>query len=187
MNKIGGGYAMYWFKPIEIHSKWLWYLYTRDCGYATKAMLYAMSSICYWSISNLPWWCNIVWKDMIRTTYSNIIFGRRCEDSDSSDFAIRDFAFLKVYILFLFLESIWLFHHTQQSFKGLGFLEYTSKSWVNIRQLVFCYDFKWLDNHQQSKSKGSISFIQRIVKPLKNASIEWVLSSEVKSRGGIVY
>ena len=47
MNKIGGGYAMYWFKPIEIHSKRLRYLYTRKRGYATR-------SFRYWSVSNLP-------------------------------------------------------------------------------------------------------------------------------------
>ena len=28
MNMIGDGYAMYWFKPIEIHSTQFWYLYT---------------------------------------------------------------------------------------------------------------------------------------------------------------
>ena len=28
MNMIGDGYAMYWFKLIEIHSTWFWYLYT---------------------------------------------------------------------------------------------------------------------------------------------------------------
>ena len=28
MNMIGDGYAMYWFKLIEIHSTRFWYLYT---------------------------------------------------------------------------------------------------------------------------------------------------------------
>ena len=28
MNMTGDGYSMYWFKPIEIHSIWFWYLYT---------------------------------------------------------------------------------------------------------------------------------------------------------------
>jgi len=32
---------------------------------------YAMSLFRYWSVSNLPWWCNMMWSDVIRMTYSN--------------------------------------------------------------------------------------------------------------------
>ena len=48
-------------------------------------------------------------------------------------FGNRGFQSLKEYVLFLFLGSIQLFHCTWQSFKGSGFLGYTSKSWVNIK------------------------------------------------------
>jgi len=45
MTRIGDGYAMYWFNPIEIHSKRLRYLYTQNRGSATKAMLRVYSAI----------------------------------------------------------------------------------------------------------------------------------------------
>jgi len=32
---------------------------------------YAMSLFRYWSVSNFPWWCNTMWSDVIRMTYSN--------------------------------------------------------------------------------------------------------------------
>ena len=45
MIRIGDGYAMYWFNPIEVHSKRFRYLYTRILGSATKAMLRVHSAI----------------------------------------------------------------------------------------------------------------------------------------------
>jgi len=54
MVKSGNGYTMYWFKPIEIHSKRFRYLYTRIRGYAMrlcyKAILWVLSAIGQYSI-----------------------------------------------------------------------------------------------------------------------------------------
>ena len=64
MTRIGDGYAMYWFNPIEIHSKQFRYLYTWKRGSATKAMLRVYSAICQYPICHADAIrCDLTWLE----------------------------------------------------------------------------------------------------------------------------